>query len=82
MKNPFQKLFNKNTTTNTSKKDLEKKITRKAWEIAKKVPFGKLKNEDVVELEKLYTRYFALFPDIKGEQNSMRRIAQLRTMIK
>lgn len=82
MDNVFRKLFKDDKTVSSAKKDLHKKITNKAWEISKKVPFGKLLKSDVTELEKLYEQYFTLYPDKKAQLNSADRIKKLKTFMK
>ena len=80
MGNPFQKLFKQDTTTDNAKKDLHKAISKKAWDISKKVPFGKCKLSDILELEKLYNKYFTLYPDERQENDAKDRIKKLKTM--
>ena len=80
MSNPFSNI--KEDTNDRVKQQLQKQIKSSAWNITKKVAIGQCRTSDIDELENLYKEYFKKFPDTESENNSIKRISQLRQIVK
>jgi len=80
MNNPFKMM--KTDSNDRKKQQLEKDIKASAWNITKKVAIGRCTKEMIDELEDYYKEYFKLYPNTSGQDNSLRRISQLRQIIK
>jgi hypothetical protein len=78
--NPFSAF--KSKAKDKDKKLLENQISHQASVISLNIIRGRLKSDDIDQLAILYKKYFEKYPDVKGEQNSNKRLAQLRTMSK
>lgn len=79
MKNPFSII---KTDKDRIKGKLEKSIKDSAWNITKKFAIGSCRKSDIDELENYYKKYFKKYPNEVSEHNAIRRIAQLRSIIK
>lgn len=80
MINPFKNL--KTDNKDKIKAKLENEIKTIAWSITTKFAIGRCKVKDINLLEKKYKEYFLKYPDVKRENNSIKRISQLRMMVK
>lgn len=79
MINPFRKIKVDGKTQ--AEKELQKKISNKCFDIAKKYPLGKCKPSDIEELECLYAEYQEKFPNIEKKISQDKLLKKLKLLV-